>query len=257
MPLAGKTIIVTRDAKQAEPFTTQLKKLGATVILFPTIEITGPEKPDKIRTELADISKYDWIVFTSTNAVSYFFEFVDASRVDMKGKNIACVGKKTAEVLADFNLSPALVPEKFSAQAVLEAMRKFDIKGKHILTPVSNLAAHGIENGLKALGAIVKRIEVYKNVPYQKPDAELVHQKISDGLIDCITFFSPSALQAFVQLMGKDVVKEINSRQVAIAVIGSTTANAAREVHLKPIIRPVQSDNESFLQALKQYYSGS
>jgi len=257
MPLTDKTIIVTRDVKQAVPFVSQLKNLGANAILFPTIEITGPEEPEKIRAELTDISKYDWIIFTSANAVSYFFKFVDLDRIDMKRKNIACVGKKTAEVLGNFNLSPTLVPEKHSAQDLVEAMRKYDISGKYILIPVSNLAAHEIENELQSLGSIVKRVEVYQTKTYQNPDKEMLYQKISDGLIDCVTFFSPSALNAFIELTGEEVVNEINSRQIDIAVIGSTTARAAEEAKLKPSIQPEQSDSESFLQALKEHYSDS
>lgn len=257
MPLTGKTIVITRDVKQAEPFSSQLKRLGTNVILFPTIKIVGPDEPEKIRAGLEDISHYSWIVFTSANAVSYFFKFVFRNEVDFKRINIACVGKKTAEVLGDFNLSPTLIPNKFSAQDIFEAMRKYDIKGKHILIPVSNLAAHEIENELQALGAIVKRVELYQTKTYKNPDTEMLHQKISDNLIDCVTFFSPSALNAFIQLMGEEVINEINSNQIAIAVIGSTTAKAAEEVKLKLIIQPMQSDSESFLQALKEYYSDS
>jgi uroporphyrinogen-III synthase len=255
MPLTGKTIIVTRDLKQAEPFASQLKDLGANVILFPTIETARPDEPEKVRDQLADISNYNWIIFTSANSVSYLFEFIGVSLADFKAINIACVGKKTAEVLASFNLSPTLVPQKYSAQDIVEAMRKYDIKGKHILIPVSNLAAHEIENELQALGAITKRVELYQTKTYQNPDARRIHEKISDGSIDCITFFSPSALNAFIQLMGDELVNEINFNQIAIAVIGSTTAKAADEVNLKPAIQPAQSDSESFLQALKEYYS--
>lgn len=255
MPLAGKTIIVTRDVKQSEPFASQLNNLGANVILFPTIEITGPEEPENIRAELSGISRYNWIIFTSANAVSYFFEFVDTTQVDFKDINIACVGKKTAEILADLNLSPTLIPQKHSAWGLVEAMRKYKIRGKHILIPVSNLAAHEIESELQAMGAITKRVEVYQTKTYQNPDKNLLHQKISSGSIDCVTFFSPSALNAFVQLMGEKVVDEINSNQIAIAVIGSTTAIAANAVNLKTAIKPMQSDSESFLQTLKEYYS--
>jgi uroporphyrinogen-III synthase len=255
MSLTGKTIIVTRDAKQAEPFVKQIRDLGAETIVFPTIRITGPDDPRNVRAKLGDISNYDWIVFTSMNAVSYFFEFVDVKRVDLKGIKIACVGKKTAEVIADFNLSPSLVPGKFSVGDLFENMRKDEIKGKRILMPVSNLAAHEMEQGLRTLGALVQRIEIYKTVPYQNPDATMVFQKISDGMVDCITFFSPSALHAFVELMGENVIQVINSKQIAIAVIGPTTARAAFEQNLQPAIQPVQSDNESFLEALKQYLS--
>jgi uroporphyrinogen-III synthase len=248
--------VVTRDTNQAKSLIQQLTTHGAEVIRFPTIEITDPDDPEKIREVLRNISNFDWIIFTSTNAVKYFYRFVDQNRKLIQQVKIACVGKKTAETLAEFSLKPTLIPERYTSLDLLKELEEIDVEGKHILLPTSNIARNDLERGLLVRGAQVQRIEVYKNIPYSNPQSELLYKKINNDSVNCITFYSPSALNAFIRLMGDEVVSLINAKQIAIAVIGPTTAQAAREKNLAPSIQPSQSDDQNFVEELIKYYKG-
>ena len=255
MSLSGKTIVITRDLNQAKPFIEKLKNLGAVVLLFPTIKITGPDDPDLIRTNLVDISTFEWIIFTSTNAVRFFFKFKSKEHRDVQKIKIACIGKKTTEALETYNIKPMLIPNIFTSHDLLKAILKYDVRGKHVLLPASNMAGKDLQVGLEAHGAFVERIEVYQNVPFRNSQKEMIYQKLDDNMIDCITFFSPSAINTFTDLMGEKGVTLINIRKIPIAVIGSTTAQAAREKNLQPTIQPSQSDDQNFVQELMKYFN--
>jgi uroporphyrinogen-III synthase len=254
MSLSGKTIVITRDLNQAIPFIERLKNLGAEILLFPTIKISGPDDPDLIRTNLADISTFEWIIFTSTNAVRFFFKFKSKEHRDIQKIKIACIGKKTTEALERYNLTPVLIPNIYTSRDLLKAILKYDIRGKRVLLPASNIAGKDLQAGIEAHGAFVERIEVYKNVPFRNSQKEMIYQKLNDNMIDCITFFSPSAINTFADLMGEKGVTLINTRKIPIAVIGSTTAHAAREKNLQPTIQPSQSDEEGFVEELERYF---
>ena len=116
MSLSGKTLVITRDETQAKPFAQKLEALGATILLFPTIKITEPDYPDQIRKLVHDPVVYDWIIFTSANAVRYFMKYLNNSQKSLEKVNISCVGKKTAEILKKFNVTPALIPEKYTSE---------------------------------------------------------------------------------------------------------------------------------------------
>jgi uroporphyrinogen-III synthase len=254
MSLSGKSIVITRDLNQSDPFVKRLENLGVIVLLFPSIKITGPDDPDLVRTYLTDISTYEWIIFTSANAVRYFFKFKNNGRNDMQKIKIACVGKKTAEVLKSYNFTPFLIPSTFTSQELLKAIQMYDVRRKRILLPVSNIAGNDLQADLQTHGAFVERIVVYKNVPYRKSQKEMIFQKIENKSVDCITFYSPSAINNFADLIGEKGITLINTRRIPIAVIGPTTAHAAREKNLNPDIIPPKSDDESLVKELEKYF---
>jgi len=254
MSINGKTIVITRDPNQAKTFAKMIEEAGAHVYLFPIIKITGPDDPDLVRKNLKDLKIFNWIVFTSANAVRYFFKFIAKDRSDVIKLKIACVGKKTAEELKTFNLEPFVIPQSFNSQDLLAEILKHDLKGERILLPVSNLSGSELQEGLQAQGAAIERIEIYKNEPIQTFKRKDIIQKIENNSIDCITFFSPSAINAFIDLINKKGISLIQKRKIPIAVIGKTTAQAARDRDLYPDIMPAKSDEESFVKELERYF---
>jgi len=254
MSLAGKTIVITRDVNQAKPFAQMLENLGARIVMFPTIKISPPDKTDQIRKRLRDLNDFEWIIFTSSNAVRYFFKYIHANKSTVQKIKIASVGKKTTEVLEEFHLTPAILPNIYTSQALLDAIIKHDIKGKLILLPVSNLAGKELQEGLLTHGAFVERVEIYKNIPNEYSKRELLIEKIDKCRIDCITFFSPSAINRFADLMGDKGIALINANKISIAVIGSSTLLAARKKNLEPTIQPLHSDEQSFAEEIDKYF---
>ena len=254
MSISGKTIVITRDLYQAKPFVKRLKNLGASVLLFPMIKITGPDHPDFVRTYFADLSNFDWIIFTSANAVRYFFKFKTNNRKDMHKIKIACIGKKTAQVFQSYNLRSLLIPGTFTSEELLRAILKYDIRRKRILLPVSNLAGNELQEGLQRHGASVERIEVYKTIGHKNSQKEMIVQRIENKSVDCITFYSPSAINSFADLVGEQGIALMNTRKIPIAVIGPTTAKAARGKNINPGIMPAKSDEDSFIEELERYF---
>lgn len=253
MSLTSKTILITRIRNQAKGLVEMLENLGYNVLNIPTIQITDPDDPAHIQKLLKDTSSFEWIIFTSANAVRYFFKFCSGNDQEFRNLKIACIGNKTAEVLESFSIEPQLIPGTFSNQGLLNDIQKYEIRGKHILLPVSNIAGDELHTGLEALGAHVKRIEVYKNEPYKDSQWDTVYEKLENNIINCIAFYSPSALYAFTALIGDKGIAMINDKKIAIAVIGSSTARAAREKQLHPQIMPLQSDDKHFVEALEGY----
>jgi uroporphyrinogen III methyltransferase/synthase len=254
MSLSGKTIVITRAANQAKPFAEMLGSLGAKIVLFPTIKISPPEDSDYIRKTLANLGAFQWIIFTSANAVRYFFNYMNKKNNTLQKVKIASVGKKTTEVLKTFHLSPTIIPKTYTSNGLLNAIVKHDIRGKRILLPVSNLAGNELQEGLQAHGALVERLEIYKNIPDTDSKKELLLEKLEKHQIDCITFFSPSAINTFTELVGDKGITLINKKKITIAVIGSTTLLAAQEKNLQPTIQPSQSDERSFVEEIKKYF---
>jgi uroporphyrinogen-III synthase len=254
MSLTGKTIVITRDIVQAKRFSEKIENHGAKSLQFPTIRIIESDKRDKIVEKINTLTSFDWIIFTSTNAVHYFFKYIDSNRREFESLKIGCVGQKTAEKLAAFNLDPTVIPAIYTSQDLLKVLMVYDMKDLRILLPVSNLSGRELEEGLTSRGATVDRIEIYKTVPFENPERNLIIEKIDKNELDCITFFSPSAINSFASLIGQDGISLLNTRDIAIAVIGGKTAQAADKKGLHPDIIPIKSDEDSFIQELERYF---
>jgi len=254
MYLTGKRIVVTRDAVQAGPFIEELQNSGAEAVSFPAILIADIDRPENAIQILKKGSSYDWLVFTSINAVKYFFKLAGQCGFKFDNIQIACVGKKTEEKLAEYNISSNLTPDTYTAKQLLESFKKFDVNKKSILLPVSNIARVELENGLKELGALITRMEVYKTVPNYNLDKSGLLNQIREKKIDCITFFSPSAVNYFVKLMGIEIISLIKNKKTAVAAIGPATAEAVSQNNLTAAVVPEKSDYKKMVQALERYF---
>jgi uroporphyrinogen-III synthase len=254
MSLSGKTIVITRDIIQAKKFAEKIEQRGATALLFPVIKIIDIDTDDRIREIVEGLSSYDWIIFTSPNAVFYFFKYIASNKKVFKSLHIACVGKKTAEKLTEYNLTPTVIPDSYTSQDLLDELIKFDLKGKNILIPVSNLAARTLEEGLISRGAHAERIEIYQTVLNENSNIEFLLKKIEKNELDCIMFFSPSAVNAFTSQIGPDGITLINLKGIAIAAIGKSTAQAASEKRLMPEIVSAKSDEATFIEELEKHF---
>jgi uroporphyrinogen-III synthase len=140
---------------------------------------------------MPNLSLYDWVVFTSRFAVKHFF---GGKGFKLQPK-VAAIGSATARALANLGIRSTLVPKEESSSGLLTAMRKYKLRGKRVLIPGSNLAGSYLDNGLRADGAMVDRLVVYKNV---KPKT----QPIDLREIDEIIFSSPSTVRNFISEYG-------------------------------------------------------
>ncbi|MGD9031661.1 MAG: uroporphyrinogen-III C-methyltransferase, partial [Desulfobacteraceae bacterium] len=166
-PLFGKRIVVTRAREQASGFLAHLNALGAACIEFPTIQVVPPKSWDPLDRAVMRLERYQWLLFTSVNGVKYFFKRLEDLGLDMRelrDMKVGAIGPKTAEAVYKKGIRPDLVPEEYRAEAVVEAFKKWDVKGVKILLPRAAKAREVLPVELVKLGANVDEIPAYETV---------------------------------------------------------------------------------------------
>ena len=254
-PLTGKKILITRAREQSTEFATQLKKQGAEVIEFPTIEIVPPLHWKKLDQTIDQLKSYHWIIFTSANGVYYFWQ-----RLREKGKQrfpstlkVCAIGPATARQLREKKIPVAYMPKEYIAEALLKGFEKRPVEGKRILLARAKKARDILPKGLKSMGAKVDVVEVYRTVK-PKGGTKKLRQLLADGNIDVITFTSSSTVDHFAELFKKEDLK-ILLKGVAIACIGPVTARTAKGWGMKVQIQPKQYTVPGLTQAIVEYFA--
>ncbi len=222
--------MVTRAREQAGDLAQALAALGADVVTAPTIRIEPLADLAPLRAAVADLTRYQWIVFTSQNAVRVVCDRLPEWGVSPQALTrvpVAAIGPATAEALAQRGVTATLVPPRFVAEAVVEEMvRRGDVGGKRILVPRALEARDALPEGLRARGAVVDVIPVYRTVGEGGAgDGSALAAEIMAGRIDVVTFTSSSTVRHFVDLVGPEAAR---SGRYAAAVIGPVTAETAR-----------------------------
>jgi uroporphyrinogen III methyltransferase/synthase len=254
-PLFGKRIVVTRSRGQASVFAEMLIDRGATTIEFPTIDVVPPTSWDELDGAIGKIEHYNWIIFTSANAVRFFMERLRALGKDLrmlKGVNICTVGPKTAEALEAWGLRADLVPEEFKAEGVLAALGGIKVKGQKFLIPRAKVARELIPDKLRELGADVTVATAYENI---KPvaDLERVKKLLEEKKISVVTFTSSSTVHNFVEILGQKEYKTLLAG-VIVACIGPVTAKTAEEYGMHTDIMPKDYTIPAFVDAMVDFF---
>lgn len=227
-PLAGRSVVVTRAREQASSLVSALEGLGAQVVAFPVIEIVEPDHIEPVRSAIRRLETYDWVVLTSANGVERFFaqvaEIDDPAEVLSRVK-VAAVGTATAERMRRFGVVPDLVPDDFRAEGLAEAFRAMGAgPGWRVLMPRAQEGREVLQDALRALGAEIEVVAVYRTVPAAADPA--VIERLRDG-VDAVTFTSPSTVRnffAFLEAAGFDA-DELMAHTIA-ASIGPVTTEA-------------------------------
>jgi len=246
-PLFGKKIVVTRTREQASKLTGKLVAMGARVIEFPTIEIKRENDMSGLHKSFGMLHDYNWIVFTSQNAINIFFDELYNYGKDARalgGIRVAAIGKASADELKQYGIMPDLVPGKFVAESLLEEMAKHSMKGKRVLIPCSADARMTLTEGLMELGAHVDRIHIYSA---EKPS--IIDKKIIKEVetADIVTFTSSSTVTNFF-----DIIPESSA---IIASIGPITTETLIEKGYTPAVTAEEFTIDGLVKALLEYYS--
>ena len=240
-PLFGRSVMVTRGADQAGEFTGKLERLGARVYGCPTIEITAPESHDDLDAALRELDSFHWIVFTSFNAVRYFFGRLNELGLDSRalGRCLICaVGPKTAAALVPYGVRADLVPADYKAQGVVTAFASLEMAGKRILFPRGDRAREVIPEELTRMGAQVLAPVAYANeTPDGIPAASL--RALEERRIDCIAFTSSSTVQNLASILGENRFLHL-MEGVRVASIGPVTSKSCRELGLEVHLEPTE-----------------
>ena len=213
--LAHKTIVLTRRPEQSVSMTAALESLGAEVLSFPTITFIPPPDESVVRQAIAELDTYEWILFTSANAVDFFFDYLPAGDRQIKLPKAVVVGPATGEALEAHGVHPALMAESFQAEGIVEVFSTLlhseqtltghEGKGKDksrgkVLIPRALEARDVLEKQLPKLGYEVVVAPVYQTV---QPDVS--SKQLADiEQADAIVFSSPSAVRHFVDILDRD-----------------------------------------------------
>jgi uroporphyrinogen III methyltransferase/synthase len=255
-PLMGKRIVVTRSREQASTLLKILEAAGADCLECPTIRIAPPEDTEALDNALRNISSYDWLIFTSVNGVSFFFDRLFSLGNDVRQLGhiqLAAIGPATAERLADFGLSCDIIPESYRAESVIDAFNHQDIQGKKILLPRAAEARPILPRELTKMGAVVDEVETYVTKPSQGNKAILLSE-LENRRVDCVTFTSSSTVKNFKQMIPEENFEKLID-PVTIACIGPITAETAQSLGFRVDVIAESYTIQGLTEAVIGYYN--
>jgi len=232
LPLATKTILVTRAAEQSSNFTQLLQEQGANVIEMPALEIVPPSTWQPLDEALGNLAQFHWLILTSANAVEYFFKRLNTQGLDSRALaslKIAVVGKKTASVLKNYGLNPDFIPPDFIADSLVENFPEA-LTGLKILFPrVETGGREVLVKELSDQGGQVIEVPAYQSACPQEINSD-AWLALSNNQIDIVTFASSKTVTNFYQLIASKTNPETLLKNVLIASIGPQTSKTCHEL---------------------------
>jgi uroporphyrinogen-III synthase len=256
-PLEGKRIVVTRAVGQARDLTARLENLGAIVMLFPAVSFSEPSDTAELDRAIRSLAEYDWILFTSANAVRFFAGRCRKLGVEpsQEGNYLcAAVGPATASAVASEGFSVDHVAQEFLGEALARELSA-SLAGKKILLPRSDRARRDLPDALKAIGAEVAEVVAYHTGGVGAIEPEVM-RAIREAQVDVISFFSPSAIENMRAELGEELLSRLGAR-AAMAAVGPVTAATLRSAGLRVAIEAPLATSESLATAIANYFSRS
>ncbi len=244
--LTGKRVLITRPRAQAAAFIERLTALGAVPVVFPTIEISVLEDTSLLDQAITSLNTYHWIIFTSVNGVSAFWQRLDAlgkGSIVFVSIQVAAIGPATAQALVEKGVQPSFIPEVYVAEAILPGLG--DVRGQRVLLPCAEIARKALVEALHNQGAFPEEIAVYRTLPAH-PDSQALAE-LEKG-VDVATFTSSSTVQNFFDLLGGRAFDLLKG--AVIACIGPITAETAQKLGLAVDIVATDYTVDGLIEAL-------
>ena len=259
-PLFGRRIVVTRPREDAPELVDRLAALGAEAIEAPMIRIVPPQDYGPLDEALQDLERFDWIVFTSANAVDQFMTRLLAGPGDtrlLKGVRLFAAGPATRDRLQRFTLKVDLMPSEGRPDRQVQALGSHTpLEGARVLLPRANVGRELLVEELRKAGADVTEVTAYRVL---LADAERegepdIYRMLLDRRIDVVTFTSASSVRNLVTLLGADPSADL-LRQTVVACIGPVTAEAAAQMGISTTIMPPEYTSPALVDAIVRYYA--
>lgn len=251
-PLFGRRVVVTRSRAQAAELTTRFTELGADVLEIPCIKTSAPVNVQSLTEALLELNSYDWLVFTSANGVTSFFEYFFKGFKDTRdigGVRIAAVGPATAAKLRELHLQVDLMPEEATGAKIAREFAKFEsVENLKVCLLRAEVANPDLPRALEELGAIVDDIPVYRTVAEPDALADVSAKLLATGA-DWITFTSASTVEHFHQRFNLPALLKKFPR-TRLASIGPETSKAIEALSLQPTVEATQHTMEGVIASL-------
>ena len=251
-PLFGKRILVTRARAQASEFADMLEENGADVIQFPTIEIRPLELQGS---DLPYLEEYDWVIFTSVNAVEIFYRHLQEKGLDARAFGrckICAVGPKTVGALNCIGINPDFVPSQSRGSVIASEIG--GVKGMKVLLPRARIASSDLPKALHNKGAIVDDLPIYDTIKTHRDRSSEIENELLEGSIDVVSFTSSSTVTNFLEMFPERTAKDL-VENVLVAVIGPSTKVIAEEHGVYVDIISKDATIESLTDAIVAEYN--
>ncbi|MGI9473046.1 MAG: uroporphyrinogen-III synthase, partial [Rubripirellula sp.] len=246
-PLFGQTVLVTRPAGQAETLAAPLRDLGATVLEQPAIRIEPPRDWGPVDRAIDRLAEFDTLIFCSHNGVRYFLDRLSKRGLDSRslaGIEIACVGSKTAETLANYHLRSDVTPSSFRGDVLAEELAA-GASGKQILVVRASRGSSVLVDRLKEAGANVTQATAYEHTDVRECDPT-VAALAAQSKIDWITVTSSATAECVVRMFGKDLHK------MRIATLSPVTSEVITRLGHQVAVEADPYTIDSMIEALRK-----
>jgi uroporphyrinogen-III synthase len=254
-PLSGKRIVVTRAVEQARDLKDRLENLGAIVLLLPAVSFSEPADATELDRAIRSLNSFDWILFTSANAVRFFAgrcRKLGVAPGEGQKPRCATVGPVTASAAAAEGFVIDYVAKEFLGTALAQELSA-SLADKSVLLPRSERAGRDLPEALKAAAARVTEVLTYhtRGVGAAEPG---VMDAMREARVDVVSFFSPSAVENLRGELGADVLSRLATK-AAMAAVGPVTAAALRKAGLPVTFQAAEATAESMAAAIVKHFS--
>lgn len=247
--LDGRVVVVTRGTGGEDALGVRLRALGAIVRELPAIAIGPPASWAGLDAALRGLDGFDWVMFTSANAVERTVERLAVLGVPVAAlarRSLAAVGPATAERLAALARAPDVVPAEARGDAMAEALRPH-VAGRRVLVPRAAEGRPELVAGLLAAGALVTAVEAYRTSPTPPERLAPLGGWLAAGEVDAIAFASPSAVRAVVAALGP---RASLLQRTLLAAIGPTSGAALVAYGLRAGVQPERHTGPALAEAI-------
>jgi uroporphyrinogen-III synthase len=254
-PLDGKCVVITRALEQSGAMKERLEILGAKVLLLPAVSFFCPSDTSQLDHVIGSLENFDWVFFTSANAVLYFADRCRKLDRDVRAgapPRYAAVGPATARAAAERGFNVDYVAREFQGVALVHELSAL-LKGKKVLLPRSDRARRDLPEALKNAGAEVTETILYHTGGIA-PTERGVLDAVRDARVDVVSFFSPSAVESLHAELGHEAMARLGAR-AALAAVGPVTAAALRKAGLPVAIEAPVASAESMISSIVNYFS--
>lgn len=238
------TVLVTRPKEQAQEFTSLLVSSQIRALHFPMIDIQPPDSWNDLDNAITRFHEYDGLIFTSINAVHFFFTRIFEK--DLASENLPlcyAVGERTKKAIEEKGGSCTFIPDKYNGTDLVKVIH--EVAGKKFLQPKSNIGREEIKTLVESAGGLVHQVNAYKTVIPSNVEIQKLESHLIEGWIDCIAFFSPSAVKNF-----STIIPEFKQATILVAAIGNTTAATAASLGIRVDIIAPEATSESMANAI-------
>jgi uroporphyrinogen III methyltransferase/synthase len=255
-PLEGKRIVITRAPEQSVELKARLEQLGAIVLSLPVVGFSAAADAAPLDQAILSIADFDWILFTSANAVRFFCERwrIVTPNLESQPKvrcSFAAVGPATAQALSDAHLAVNMVAPEYRGVALARKLAPI-LQGKKILLPRSDRARQDLPEALREAGADVTDVISY-HTGAGSPSQQVL-DAVKKAAVDVVAFFSPSAVENLREMLGPENFARIGT-VAAMAAVGPVTAVAIRDAGLPVAIEAREATANSVVAGIEKHFT--